>query len=155
MKSAEIKNDAGDAILRGRLVQVALAWQQRYGVAPSITSALSEYDAARLVGMSEEEYSKYMQDKTAVQKGHDFIYKGVRYQVKAHRPSGKPGSFITNAGKVRNYDWDILIWIRYNTEYEIQEAWAWERDKYIEAFVSASRVSPDDMRKGLRLYGMQ
>ncbi len=137
--------------LRQSLVQVALEWQKAYGVAPAITSAISEYDAAILVGMTEEEYSAYMQDKTAVCRGYDFLYKGIRYQIKAHRPSGKPGSFITNAGKARNYDWDILIWIRYNTEYEIQEAWAWERDKYIEAFDAITRISPDHMRMGRKL----
>lgn len=137
--------------LRQRLIEVALEWQESYGVAPHVTPALSEYDAARIVGMYETEYSEYMQDKTAVCKGHDFLYKGVRYQVKAHRPSGKPGSFITNAGKARNYDCDILIWIRYNKEYEIQEAWAWERDNYIKAFDTVKRISPDDMRKGRRL----
>jgi len=85
--------------LRQTLVDTALAWQRRYGVAPAITSAVSELDAASLVGMTDDEYSDYMQDKTAVAKGHDFIHKGVRYQIKAHRPSGKPGSRITNAGK--------------------------------------------------------
>lgn len=139
------------ANLRQRLVSVVLEWQGRYGVAPHVTSAISEFDAAQIVGMSEDEYSAYMQDKTAVCKGKDFLYKGIRYQVKAHRPSGKSGSFITNAGKASNYDWDILIWIRYNKEYEIQEAWAWDRDKYIEAFDSAKRISPDDMRKGRRM----
>lgn len=137
--------------LRQTLVDVALKWQIQYGVAPSITSAISEYDAATLVGMSADEYSDYMQDKTAVSRGHDFIHNNIRYQIKAHRPSGKPGSFITNAGKANNYDWDILIWIRYNTEYEIQEAWAWERDKYIEAFHDAKRISPLDMRNGRSL----
>lgn len=90
-------------------------------------------------------------DKTAVCRGHDFVHKGVRYQIKAHLPSGKPGSFITNAGKARNYDWDVLIWIRYNTEYEIQEAWSWPRDSYITAFDAATRISPEDMRKGQKL----
>jgi hypothetical protein len=138
-------------VLRQNLVQIALEWQLQYGIAPSIISAISEYDAAKLVGMSDEEYSDYMQDKTAVSKGHDFIYKGARYQIKAHRPSGKRGSFITNAGKAQNYDWDKLIWIRYDTEYEIQEAWLWNRDKYIEAFDAVKRISPVDMRKGWRL----
>ena len=141
-----------DGNLRQRLVQLALEWQQKYGVAPHIVSAISELDATRLVGMSDEEYSGYMQDKTAVTKGHDFMCEGIRYQVKAHRPSGKPGSTITNAGKAQNYNWDILIWIRYNEGYEVQEAWAWERDKYIEAFESMKRISPADMRKGRRLY---
>ena len=43
--------------LRNNLVDVALQWQEEYGVAPSITSAVSEYDAAMLVGMKESEYS--------------------------------------------------------------------------------------------------
>ncbi len=140
-----------NADLRQRLVQVALEWQKQYGIAPAITSAVSEYDAAKMVGMTDEEYSKFMQDKTAVCKGHDFIHKGVKYQIKAHRPSGKPGSDITNAGKAQNYEWDILIWIRYNKDYQIQEAWSWERDKYIKAFDSVKRISPENMRKGLRL----
>ncbi|MEP6390887.1 MAG: hypothetical protein ABJ056_13280 [Halioglobus sp.] len=134
--------------LRQTLVETALAWQKRYGVAPAITSTISELDAARLVGMSDEEYSEYMQDKTAVSRGHDFIHDGLRYQIKAHRPSGKPGSRITNAGKARNYDWDILIWIRYNVNYEIEEAWEWERESYIYSFEEKNRVSPDDMRRG-------
>ena len=137
--------------IRQRLVHVALEWQRKYGIAPSITSALSEYDASQIVGMPEDEYCAYMEDKTAVQRGHDFMYKGVRYQVKAHRPSGKPGSVITNAGKAENYKWDTLIWIRYNEGYEIQEAWAWERERYKDAFDSAKRISPDDMRRGRRL----
>ena len=59
--------------LREKLTEIALQWQANYGVAPSITSAISEYDAAKLVGMSEREYSDYMKVKTAVSKGADFI----------------------------------------------------------------------------------
>jgi len=137
--------------LRESLIQIALAWQHLYGVAPSITNTLSEYDAAKLLGMSDQEYANYMSDKTAVSRGHDFIYNDIRYQIKAHRPSGKKGSQITNAGKANNYDWDILIWIRYNKEYEIQEAWSWNRDIYILNFDNVKRISPDDMRKGTKL----
>jgi hypothetical protein len=132
-----------------------LKWERKYGVAPSIVSAISEYDAAtRLVGMSDSEYSRYMQEqnRTAVSSGHDLAYKNIRYQIKAHRPSGKPGSKITNASKAGNYNWDILIWIRYNKEYEIEEAWSWDRDKYIKAFDSATRISPADMRKGIHIH---
>ena len=75
--------------LREELVDIALRWQNCFGVAPSITSAVSEYDAAMLVGMTESEYSQYMQDKTAVSKGADFVFRGISYQVKANRPSGK------------------------------------------------------------------
>lgn len=63
-----------DMTLRNKLIDIALQWQESFGVAPSITSALSEYDAAMLVGMSENEYSEYMKDKTAVSKGADFVF---------------------------------------------------------------------------------
>ena len=81
--------------LRDKLVDIALQWQASFGIAPSITSSISEYDAAMLVGMSEKEYSDYMRDKTAVAKGTDFVYRNIRYQVKANRPSGKKGSKVT------------------------------------------------------------
>jgi len=77
--------------LRKQLVSAALEWQRHFCVAPSITSALTEYDAAMLVGCPGEQYSEFMQDKTAVSKDMDFMYAGKRYQVKANRPSGKPG----------------------------------------------------------------
>ena len=63
--------------LRDILVDVALQWQASFGIAPSITSSISEYDAAMLVGMSEKEYSDYMRDKTAVAKGTDFVYRNI------------------------------------------------------------------------------
>ena len=68
--------------LRDILVDVALQWQASFGIAPSITSSISEYDSAILIGMSEKEYSDYMRDKTAVAKGTDFVYlKSATYRV--------------------------------------------------------------------------
>lgn len=58
--------------LRDRLVSIALEWQEQYGVAPHIPAAISEYDAAMLVGFHERGYSRFMQGKTAVAKGSDF-----------------------------------------------------------------------------------
>ena len=83
-------------MLRDKLVEIALQWQAKYGVAPQITPVISEYDAAMLVGMSESDYSDYMQDKTAVSKGADFVFNHQRYQIKANRPSGKPGRNTQN-----------------------------------------------------------
>ena len=137
--------------LRDRLVAVALEWQGHYGVAPPITAPISELDAARLVGMPDEAYSKFMQDRTAVAKGLDFEWFGSRYQIKANRPSGKPGSRVTLVPKPKNYDWDRLIWILYNVDYEIEEAWLWERDQYRRAFRDKNRLSPDDYRQGRKL----
>ena len=139
-------------MLRDELVKIALQWQERYGVAPSITSTISEYDAAMLVGMSENEYSDYMKDKTAVIKGSDFVFKNTRYQIKANRPSGKKGSFVTIVPKAANYEWDRLIWILYDKNYVIQEAWEWEVEEYKDAFDAIKRLSPDHYRKGRCLY---
>ena len=138
--------------LREKLVEIALQWQERYGVSPSITSTVSEYDAAMLVGMTDSEYSEYMQDKTAVSKGGDFVHNGVRYQVKANRPSGKKGSFITMVPKATNYEWDKLIWILYDKDFVMQEAWVWDVQDYISAFDSIKRLSPNHYRKGTLLY---
>ena len=138
--------------LRNKLVDTALQWQERFGVAPSITSAISEYDAALLVGMTENEYSDYMQDKTAVSKGADFIFNKTRYQVKANRPSGKKGSFVTMVPKATNYEWDKLIWILYDKNYVMQEAWEWWVKDYQAAFDGIKRLSPNHYRNGKCLY---
>jgi len=88
-----------------------------------------------------------MRDTTAVQKGHDFRHAGVRYQVKANRPSGKPGSKVTLVAKAMNYDWDKLI----NERFEIQEAWIWDVADYKAAFDAKTRLSPKDYRAGMRV----
>ena len=139
-------------MLRDKLVEVALQWQEKFGVAPQITTVVSEYDAAMLVGMPEKEYSEYMQDKTAVNKGSDFVFNHQRYQIKANRPSGKPGSFVTMCPKASNYEWDKLIWILYDKYYIMQEAWEWDVIDYKSAFDCKKRISPDDYRKGKCLY---
>jgi len=39
--------------IRNELVKQALEWEKRFTVIPAITSAISEYDAAMLVGLNE------------------------------------------------------------------------------------------------------
>ncbi|MEO6051666.1 MAG: hypothetical protein ABIP78_10090 [Pyrinomonadaceae bacterium] len=137
--------------LREHLVAASLAWEIAYGNAPQITTVLSEYDAAKLVDCSLTTYSKSMQGISAVQKGHDFVFQGVRYQVKGNRPSGKKGSFVTWVPKATNYDWDYLIWILYNPKYQIQEAWQWDVVTYKSSFDMVKRLSPANLRLGMRL----
>jgi hypothetical protein len=141
-----------DASLRSRLVAVALEWERAFGVAPQITSAVSEYDAALLVGHSDASFSQDCIGRTAVSRGADFSRHGLRYQVKANRPSGKPGSPVTKVGKASNYEWDRLIWLLYDRHYVLQEAWEWESGAYREAFDAQAHVRPPDMRRGRRLY---
>ena len=107
-----------------------------------------------LVGFPEHEYSCYMQDKTAVGKGLDFVYRGVRYQIKGCRPSGKRGSGVWNVPKVKNYEWDLLIYIGYDRNYATQEAWQWDVERYKKAFHDKKGTSLIDIRKypGRRLF---
>ena len=140
------------AELRARLVDLALRWQERFGVAPAVTSALSELDAALLVGMTEYEYCSDCASRTAVTRGCDFTHRGCRYQVKANRPSGRPGSFVTLVGRARNCDWDKLVWILYDRSYAVQEAWEWDVDEYRHRFETVGRLSPAHMRQGRRLF---
>jgi hypothetical protein len=137
--------------LRSKLVEAALEWQRTFGVAPAITSSISELDAALLVGMTPSEYASDCQCRTAVTRGCDFTFRQRRYQVKANRPSGKPRSFVTLVGKPNNYEWDFLIWILYNQQYQICEAWEWTVDSYRVELGPLSRLSPTHMRKGHRL----
>lgn len=137
--------------LRRQLVESALAWERAFGNAPAITTAVSEYDAAALVGLTPELYCGAMQGMTTVQRGYDFKFKGMRYQVKGNRPSGKPGSFVTWVPKATNYEWDYLVWVLYNQAYEIEEAWLWEVSAYRAAFDTLKRLSPSHYRKGTKL----
>ena len=139
------------APLREQLVSVALQWEQRFGNAPAITSALSEYDAALLVGLTETEYAAAMAGATAVRKGYDFKHNRKRYQVKGNRPSGKPGSFVTWVPKAANYDWDYLVWVLYDRRYVIQEAWLWDVEAYRSSFHVMGRLSPTHYRGGRKL----
>ena len=134
--------------IRHSLICIALEWEKKFFVIPQITSAVSEYDAARLLGCDEQSYSNAMKGQTAVTRGHDFVHNGKKYQVKANRPSGKPGSSVTLVGKAKNYEWDYLIWILYDREYNILEAWEFQAAEYKELFHGKKRLSPSDMRKG-------
>ena len=137
--------------IRDQLVKIALEWERKFTVMPRITSEISEYDAAILVGCDEKLYTILKKGMTAVTKGYDFIHNNKRYQIKANRPSGKPGSDVTLVGKANNYEWDILIWILYDEKFHIKEVWKFDVDNYKELFDQKKRLSPDDMRKGERL----
>jgi hypothetical protein len=128
-----------------------LEWERRFAVAPSATSAISEFDAAILVGHTPETFSHQAAGRTAVSRGTDFDFQGIGYQVKANRPSGKPGSFVTLVAKASNYEWDRLIWILYDRTFTIEEAWLWNVADYRRDFDTLRRLSPAHMRRGARL----
>ena len=144
-----------DADLRTRLVQVALEWEEHFGIAPSITSVISELDAARLVGMREDAYCVGGKCRTAVTKDTDFVFNKIRYQVTANRPSGKKGSPVTlvnqKTEKKRSFGWDRLIWILYDRSYAVQEAWEFTAEEYRSRFKDLTRLGPREMRLGRRL----
>ena len=133
---------------RDLLVRVSLEWERRSVVAPSITSAVAEYDAAKLKGTSLRKGKGRDASYTAVTKGVDFQIGDVGYQVKSNRPSGKPGSPVTLVSKASNHNWDKLIWILYDRDYNLKEAWEFSRGDYRERFDQKKRLSPEDMRSG-------
>ena len=143
--------------LRKNLVANTLEWQKEYGVAPAILSAISEYDAAiKVVEMKEKEYSDYMQDKSAVNKGFDFEYNKKKYQIKATRPSGKGRCKVWKAmNKLKNTKFDYILWLNYDENYKLKEAYQYEREDFISRFENKSYISPTDMRKGKLLYKKQ
>ena len=141
-----------DDQLRDLLVQISLEWERRFAVAPQITASIAEYDAAKLVGTSLRIGKGRKESDTAVTKGVDFRIGNIFYQVKSNRPSGKPRSKVTLVGKATSFDWHKLVWILYDQEYNIEEAWEFTRNKYRQLFELKKRISPEDMRKGTKLY---
>jgi len=47
--------------IRDLLVKIALEWENKFTVMPQITSAISEYDVAHLLGCDDQTYSKIME----------------------------------------------------------------------------------------------
>ena len=43
--------------IRDSLIKIALEWESKFVVMPQITSAISEYDAAKLLEIDEKTYS--------------------------------------------------------------------------------------------------
>ncbi|MGA2238797.1 MAG: hypothetical protein ABSG74_06270 [Candidatus Bathyarchaeia archaeon] len=150
MKFSGIANSKDDQ-LRDFLAKVSLEWEKRFAVAPKVTGDLAEYDAAKLKGTSLSIGKGRDVSDTAVKKGVDFRYGNKGYQVKSNRPSGKQGSPVTLVQKAKNYNWDKLIWILYDRNYNIKEAWEHSRNSYRKRFENKKRLSPDDMRLGHRL----
>ena len=61
-------------------------------------------------------------------------------------------SYVTMVPKAANYEWDRLIWILYDKNYVIQEAWEWGVEEYKDAFDAIKSLSPNHYRKGRCLY---
>lgn len=139
--------------MRSRLAALSMAWEHRYGVAPPITSAISEYDAAMLIGLTDDEYASACVGRSAVTPGADFVHRGIRYQVKANRPSGRAGSTVTIISKPRNLGFDVLVWVLYCPDFSIDEVWTvdvvtFERELHREIYLRPARLRA----VGTRLY---
>jgi hypothetical protein len=141
--------------IRDQLVQITLKWEEVFGFFPGqagITAAISEFDAAIKLGYSVLEYANSVKGRSPVGRGHDFVFNGKKVQVKANRPSGKPGSAVWNAGpKVDSAGWDILIYILYDKDYVVQECYQFDRDLYDRLFIDKKSLRLEDMRKGVKL----
>lgn len=142
--------------LRDKLVSIVLEWEREFGCFPGqagVTAAVSEYDAAILLGCSEADYAGCLKKRTAVSKHYDFeTADGRKVQVKANRPSGKPGSKVWNAGpKVDSSGWDLLVYILYDPNYNREEAWKFTGEEYERLFGNKKTLTLVDMRQGTSL----
>ena len=57
-----------------------------------------------------------------------------------------------NIKTAKDYEWDKLIWILYDKNYVMQEAWEWDVEDYKSKFDKIKRLSPLDYRKGKCLF---
>jgi hypothetical protein len=145
--------------IRDQLVQTVLKWEEMFGFFPGqagVTAAVSEYDAAMILGLSEAQYARSVDGRSSVGRGYDFMFKDKRVQVKANRPSGLPGSAVRNAGpKVKTGPWDIFIYILYDKDYAVQEVYQFDPDMYETMFSNKEKLRLEDMRKGHRLSNVR
>src|SRR5438552_3823131 len=94
--------------LRTTLVALVPEWEKRYGVAPFITAAVSEYDAARLVGHTPETFSLDCVGRTAVTRGTDFVATVFGIRSKLVGPAENPVRSLPGCRKQRTtngIDW--------------------------------------------------
>ncbi len=151
--TAGLRNDWQKTVkLRAQLVQIAPQWEECCGVAPQITNAIAELDAARLVGMAEEKYCADGRKRTGVTRHFDFIHEGRRYEVTGNRPSGKKGSKVSKVGDKLKKDCDFIVWILYDPCYVMEEAWEFATENYKRMFENVAHLRPPHMRLGHRLH---
>jgi len=141
---------------RDQLVQIILKWEDLFGFFPGqagITAAISEYDAAiNILKHSETEYKASIKHRTAVSRRFDFEFNNEKFQVKANRPGRHRGATVRNAGKkVKTDGWDILIYILYDEDYKIQEAYQFDSETYERKFSDRTSLRLEDMREGENL----
>ena len=137
--------------IRRELIKSSLEWAAAFGLTPAIIGELGEVDAAYLLSKSPKMAKNILLARTPRQKGYDLLIDHQRIQVKATRSSGLPGSTITRIQKPRNDMWDLIVWINYNRDFHLQEAWLWTRRAYLKKFSQSHRISPEEFRKGKRL----
>lgn len=142
--------------IRDQLVHTVLKWENLFGHFPGqagITAAVSEYDAAMMLGHDEVSYAASILGRAPVGRGYDFKFNNKRIQVKANRPGRRRGATVWNAGpRVATDGWDILIYILYNEDYVCREAYRFDSDEYERIFLGRTgNLRLEDMRMGTRL----
>lgn len=117
-----------------RLIKCSIEFENQTGIVPAVSSALSEIDAMIGIGMSEKDIFGYKIKQKTRQKGHDFEYRGLKYQVKVDRESIKegfgPGKNKHNSLISPRGEWDVLIWIEYDCDYKIISAYKWTKKDF-------------------------
>ena len=117
------------------LVGLARNWQDPIGVTPGVSLAVARYDAAVLSGLPEPACR-------GVSSGADFVHQDLRYQVIASREPE-----LARVPRVPRDGWDRLVWLVYDRDYALLEAWSWDAESYRRA-TAATPATPEDLRRG-------
>jgi hypothetical protein len=68
-------------------------------------------------------------------------------------PAEREAGVVSDARRqARNYDWDRLIWLFYDREFRLLEAWEWTVEEYRATLGALARLSQAHMRRGRRLF---
>ncbi|MBF0125669.1 MAG: hypothetical protein HQM02_00510 [Magnetococcales bacterium] len=140
--------------LRSDLIAVARKWQEQYRVSPANLSVIAGFDTAMLLGMSEEHYADFMQERSFVAgREVDLIFERKRYLVKACRQADRSGSSVKYAPKAQHLQWDILVFLMYDADYALMGAWRMSCEDYKRQCDPKERLTPEDYQQGERVEG--
>ncbi|MBF0180503.1 MAG: hypothetical protein HQM03_10825 [Magnetococcales bacterium] len=139
--------------LRNDLLVVGRRWQEQFGMTPINYAVIAVYDAAMLVGMTEEQFAEYMQERVlSVGREADFVFERKRYLVKAYRQTDTGGgNRVRYVPKAQHMQWDLLVMILYDAELIVMGAWRMTWDEYIAHCDNKEKLTLEDYQKGERI----
>ena len=138
--------------LRTTLVALVPEWEKRYGVAPFITAAVSEYDAARLVGHTPETFFAGLRGSHGSYSRHGLLLQRSSVSDQSLSAQRKTRFVHYLGAKSNELRMGSTGLASVCGEFQLLEAWEWYVADYQSSFDTIKRLSPAHMRTGRRLH---